>query len=64
MNEKSNIQCIFENAHDIPENRDIYLAPEEFQGYLRREKTKKFERAGVFSLGMSVLDLCIMTSSR
>ena len=40
------------------------MAPEEFQCYLRREKNKKCEKAGVFSLGMSILDLCIMNSSR
>lgn len=28
LNEKSNLACIFDNAFDIPENRDIYLAPE------------------------------------
>lgn len=48
----------------MQENRDIYLAPEEFQAYLRNEKNKTYPKAGVFSLGMSVLDLCTMTSSR
>jgi hypothetical protein len=64
LNEKNNLHCIFYNEFDVTENRDIYLAPEEFQAYIKKQKTKTFEKAGVFSFGMSILDLCLMTSSR
>ena len=48
-----------------PVNRDIYLSPEEYYAWAQGVEGYQSEnKAGVFSLGMSFLDVCIMDPSR
>lgn len=63
--EASNYQNMVNLGTSEPGNRDIYLSPEEFQAFLHgKEDFQGTPKSGVFSLGMSLLDLCVMDPSR
>lgn len=41
---------------------DIYLSPEEFSSYFKKNNIGSSPNSGVFSLGVTILDLCLMES--
>ena len=52
-------------GNNSAQNHDVYLAPEEFQALVSGQKQPPQElrnKAAVFSLGASILDLCNMSS--
>jgi hypothetical protein len=59
----SNLHCIFKYGKSKNENHDIYLAPEELLSYSQERRNGTLINSGVFSLGLTILDLCLMDSS-
>lgn len=60
----SNLQCLILNGPKSNEHHDVYPAPEEFKAYFAKNNLGSSATSGVFSLGVTVLDLCLMESSR
>ncbi len=60
----SNLQCLIVNGADSNEHHDVYLAPEEFRSYFVKNNLGSSPKSGVFSLGITILDLCLMEPSR
>lgn len=59
----SNLQCLILNGPKSNEHHDVYLSPEEFRAYFAKNNLGGSPNSGVFSLGATVLDLCLMDSS-
>ena len=61
---KSNLETFKKYGHSKQENADIYLAPEELEAYVEGKDMEYNPKSGVFSLGVTILDLCLMQSNR
>jgi hypothetical protein len=60
----TNLQSLILHGSKSNDYYDIYPSPEEFKAYLSKNNLGSSPTSGVFSLGVTILDLCIMESSR
>lgn len=60
----TNLQCLILHGSSSNEHHDIYLSPEEFNAYFTKNNLGYSPTSGVFSLGVTILDLCLMEPSR
>lgn len=62
---QSNYESMINKGPFAAHNKDIYLSPEEFAAWSQDDEDyRPHKKSGVFSLGMSFLDICIMDPSR
>lgn len=59
----SNLDIVKKYGPNKAEYYDLHLSPEEFESYVHGTTFVNNLKSAVFSLGMMILDLCLMESS-